>query len=141
MNIIAHPSESAAKRLLVEAGLPTADITAQHLQHFFFCGPGQDIEGLIGLELYGEVALLRSLAVAPNQRGSGLGSRLVEHAERYARDQGVKSLYLLTMTAEAFFMRLGYVRIARDEAPADIKTTTEFSGICPTSSAVMVKYL
>ena len=141
MDIIAHPSESAAKRLLVESGLPTADITATHLRHFFFCGPGPDLEGLVGLELYGEAALLRSLAVAPNRRGSGLGSRLVEHAERYARDRGVRSLYLLTTTAEAFFLRLGYVRIARDEAPADIKTTTEFSGICPTSSAFMVKNL
>jgi amino-acid N-acetyltransferase len=139
MDIIAHPSESAAKRLLAESGLPTADISAQHLQHFFFCGPGHNIEGLVGLELYGEVALLRSLAVASGRRGSGLGSRLVEHAERYARDRGVKSLYLLTMTAEAFFLRRGYARIARDEAPAGIKTTTEFSGICPTSSAFMVK--
>jgi amino-acid N-acetyltransferase len=139
MDIFAHPSESAVKRLLVESGLPAADITAQHLQHFFFCGSGRDMEGLVGLELYGEVALLRSLAVASDRRGSGLGSRLVEHAECYARDRGVKSLYLLTTTAEAFFLRRGYVRIARDEAPADIKTTTEFSGICPTSSAFMGK--
>jgi hypothetical protein len=49
MDIIAHPSESAAKRLLVEAGLPAADITAEHLKHFFFCGPGTDRRGWSGL--------------------------------------------------------------------------------------------
>lgn len=141
MDIISHPSESAAKRLLVESGLPAADITAHHLQHFFFCGPGPDLEGLVGLELYGEVALLRSLVVAPNQRGSGLGSRLVEHAEHYARDRGVKSLYLLTMTAEAFFLRRGYARLPRENAPEAIRNTKEFSGICPLSSAFMVKRL
>lgn len=141
MDIFAHPSESAVKRLLVESGLPAADITAQHLQDFFFCGSGRNIEGLVGLELYGEVALLRSLAVASGRRGLGLGSRLVEHAERYARDRGVKSLYLLTMTAEAFFLRRGYVRIARKEAPEPIKNTMEFSGICPASSAFMVKII
>lgn len=141
MDIIAHPSESAAKRLLVESGLPTADITAQHLQHFFFCGPGHNIEGLVGLELYGEVALLRSLAVAAEQRRSGLGSRLVEHAERHSREQGVKSLYLLTATAESFFLRRGYVRLPREEAPESIKNTREFGGICPLSSAFMVKRL
>jgi amino-acid N-acetyltransferase len=141
MDIIDHPSESAAKRLLVESGLPTADITATHLQHFFACGSGANIEGLVGLELYGEVALLRSLAVASEQRGSGLGSRLVEHAERHARARGVKSLYLLTMTAEAFFLRHGYARLPREKAPEAIRNTKEFGGICPLSSAFMVKHL
>jgi amino-acid N-acetyltransferase len=139
MDIFAHPSESAVKRLLVEAGLPIADITAEHLRHFFACGSGANIKGLVGLELCGEVALLRSLAVASERRGSGLGSRLVEHAERYARDHGVKSLHLLTTTAEAFFLKRGYVRTAREEAPEPIKNTKEFRGICPASSAFMVK--
>ena len=96
---------------------------------------------MVGLELFGEVALLRSLAVASSRRGSGLGSRLVAHAERHARDQGVQSLFLLTTTAEKFFLRRGYTRIPRDEAPAAIKGTREFSGICPASSAFMVKNL
>jgi amino-acid N-acetyltransferase len=141
MDIIAHPSESAAKRLLVEAGLPAADITAKHLQDFFFCGSGPDLEGLVGLELYGEVALLRSLAVATRRQGSGLGSRLVEHAEHYARDRGVKSLYLLTTTAEAFFLRRGYVRIPREDSTPAIMGTKEFVSICPLGSAFMVKRL
>ena len=141
MDIFAHPDESSVKQLLSESNLPTADITAQHLTHFFGCGHGPGLEGVVGLELYGDVALLRSLAVAPGQRGSGLGSRLVAHAERHAQDQGVKSLYLLTTTAEAFFLRHGYVRIPRDEAPTAINGTKEFSGICPVSSAFMVKKL
>jgi len=141
MNIFANPNLSAVKQLLSESSLPIEDITAQHLQHFFGCGSGLELEGLVGLELYGDVALLRSLAVAASRRNSGLGSRLVAHAERHARDQGVQSLYLLTTTAEKFFLRRGFARIPRDEAPAAIKTTSEFSGICPTSSAFMVKYL
>ncbi len=141
MDIFANPTEPAVKQLLSESGLPISDITAQHLQHFFGCGSGLELEGLVGLELYGEVALLRSLAVASSRRGTGLGSGLVAHAERHARDQGVQSLYLLTTTAEQFFLRRGYSRIPRDEAPAAIKSTSEFSGICPVSSAFMVKYL
>ena len=141
MNIFANPKLSAVKQLLSESSLPIEDITAQHLQHFFGCGSGLELEGLVGLELYGEVALLRSLAVASSRRGSGVGSGLVAHAERHARDQGVQSLYLLTTTAEAFFMRRGYARIPRDAAPTAIKSTKEFSGICPTSSAFMVKHL
>jgi amino-acid N-acetyltransferase len=141
VNIFPNPKLSAVKQLLSESSLPIEDITAQHLQHFFGCGSGLELEGLVGLELYGEVALLRSLAVAASRRGSGVGSGLVAHAERHARDQGVQSLYLLTTTAEKFFLRRGYTRIPRDESPAAIKSTSEFSGICPTSSAFMVKYL
>jgi amino-acid N-acetyltransferase len=141
MKIFANPKESAVKKLLTESNLPTADITAQHLMHFFGYGYGPELEGVVGLELYGGAALLRSLAVSPGRRASGLGSRLVAHAERYAQDRGVQSLYLLTTTAESFFQRLGYARIPREEAPAAIKATQEFSGICPASSAFMVKHL
>jgi amino-acid N-acetyltransferase len=141
MDIFANPDLSTVKQLLSESSLPIEDITAQHLQHFFGCGSGLKLEGLVGLELYGEVALLRSLAVASSRRGSGVGSALVDHAERHARDQGVQALYLLTTTAEKFFLRRGYTRIPREAAPATIQGTKEFSGICPASSAFMVKQL
>jgi amino-acid N-acetyltransferase len=141
MDIFANPDESAVKKLLSESDLPVADIAGQSLQHFFGCGSGLRLEGVIGLELYGDAALLRSLAVAPGRRRAGWGSKLVAHAERHAQDQGVKSLYLLTTTAEGFFLRRGYTRIPREDAPPAIKRTREFSGICPVSSAFMVKML
>lgn len=141
MEIFVNPNEFAVKQLLSESGLPIADITAQHLLHFFGCGSDAKLEGVVGLELCGETALLRSLAVAPERRGSGLGSRLVAYAERHARDQGIKSLYLLTMTAEAFFLRRGYARLPREKAPEAIRNTKEFGGICPLSSAFMAKHL
>ena len=87
------------------------------------------------------VALLRSLAVGENARGKGVGSTLVAHAEHYAASKRVRSLYLLTMTAEAFFKRLGYERIDRSRAPPFIKQTSEFASLCPASSALMVKFL
>jgi len=141
MHIFAKPNEAAVKQLLSESRLPIEDITKLHLHHFFGCGSDLELEGLVGLELYGEVALLRSLAVTAERQGSGLGSKLVEHAEGYARKKGVTSLYLLTTTAEAFFLRRGYARIPREAAPTAIKGTKEFSGICPASSAFMVKKL
>lgn len=141
MDIYQRPDEADVKRLLAESGLPTADITAPHLYHFFGCGSKGTLEGVVGIELCGETALLRSLAVKAAQRGLGLGSALVEHAEGYAWGKGVKSLYLLTTTAEAFFRRRGYVRTPREEAPTAVKATREFSGICPASSTFMVKHL
>ena len=49
--------------------------------------------------------------------------------------------YLLTTTAEDFFARRGYVRIARDEAPETIRAAREFADIYPAGSAIMRKVL
>jgi amino-acid N-acetyltransferase len=97
--------------------------------------------GLVGLELHGCDALLRSLVVDPTSRTEGIGSQLVEHAENYARARGVESIYLLTTTAERFFANRGYWRTERRNAPESISTTREFSSICPASSAFMLKRL
>jgi amino-acid N-acetyltransferase len=125
--------------LLQAQGLPVSDISAEHLEHFFFAGSDGSPTGLVGLELYGTDALLRSLVVDENFRGKGLGSTLINYAEQYAASKGVRSIYLLTTTAEAFFKRLGYERIERSHAPTSIQQTREFAGLCPASSAFMLK--
>ena len=139
--IVARPTRKAATALLESAGLPTADLTDAHCDHFFFAGPAVAPTGLVGLELLGEVALLRSLVVSPEARSAGIGTALVRHAEAHARAQGVRALYLLTTTAEAFFLRRGYAPAPRDSAPSAIRSTREFAGICPASSAFLTKQL
>lgn len=136
-----RPSLAAAKSLLESAGLPTTDLTEAHCEHFFFWGPPAAPTGLVGLEISGEVALLRSLVVSPEVRSSGMGTALVQYAENHVRALGVGTLYLLTTTAEAFFARLGYALTERGSAPAAIRSTREFAGLCPASSAFMAKSL
>ena len=136
-----RPPRSTAVALLQAQGLPVSDITDEHLEHFFFIGSAGSPTGLVGLEIYGTDALLRSLVVGDNARRKGLGSELVQHAEQYAASKSVRSIYLLTTTAEAFFKRLGYERIDRSQAPPSIERTREFASLCPASSAFMVKCL
>jgi amino-acid N-acetyltransferase len=136
-----RPALGAVTTLLEAAQLPIADLTDDLCRHFFYCGPQTAPTGVVGLELLGDVALLRSLAVVPQARSSGLGSALVAHAEDYARSNGASAVYLLTTTAEPFFVRLGYSPAARDSAPPAIRTTREFAGICPASSAFLIKRL
>ena len=136
-----RPTRLGAMALLESERLPTADLTDRHLDHFFYSGPKGAPTGLIGCEIYGNDGLLRSLVVPPDNRGSGTGSALVEHVEAYARKQGVRAIYLLTTTAEQFFARRGYLPIERDQVPDSIRSTPEYSDICPTNSAIMVKHL
>ena len=136
-----RPPRSTAVALLQSQGLPVSDITDEHLEHFFFVGSDGSPTGLVGLEVYGTDALLRSLVVGEAARGKGLGSVLVDHAERYAASKSVRSIYVLTTTAEGFFKRRAYYRIDRSRAPPSIKETHEFASLCPASSAFMVKAL
>jgi len=139
--IHANPSKAAAAGLLEAANLPVADLTAAHLEHFFYYGAPQAPIGLVGLELCGPDALLRSLVLTPSHRGSGLGAQLVRHAEDHARSHGARCVYLLTTTAAEFFARHAYAVADRAAAPPAIRATREFSDICPASYAFLVKAL
>lgn len=145
MNIAIMPfvprDEVPLATLLQMADLSTEDITPDMLEHFLVAHAGHVLAGTVGLELLGEVALLRSVAVDEAHRGLGLGKRLVEAMEEHARDEGVRELYLLTTTAEDFFATLGYRKLAREEAPGAVAGTEQFSSLCPSSSSFMVKTL
>lgn len=136
-----RPPLASMVALLADAQLPTEDLTEAHCDHFFFVGPSSRPTGLVGLELFGDVALLRSLVVGAERRRKGEGMALLAHAEHYARSRGVRQLYLLTTTAESFFAKRGYVPAARESAPKPIRATREFAGLCPASSAFMVRQL
>lgn len=131
----------AAMALLNACHLPVADLSSCSGLQLFGAFEGDELRGIIGLEILDRVALLRSLAVTTEYRGGGLGASLVKHVEHQAATRSVDSLYLLTTTAANFFSRLGYKSAARDAAPKAIRETAQFSGLCPASSAFMVKYL
>jgi amino-acid N-acetyltransferase len=139
MNFYRHPPAAAAKALLAAAGLPTADLAAEHFTHFIAAGPAQAPEALIGLQPCGDVALLRSLVVSPAACGKGYGGALVAEIEAYAQQLGVRELYLLTNSAESFFSRRGYSSVERAGVPEAIRQTAEFSSLCPASAVCMHK--
>lgn len=143
MNIaIAHQrDENQIKQLLADSELPYQDITPSHLRHFLTRRYGTKLAGVVGLEIKGEFALLRSLAVPIQYRGRGIASALIARAEDYAMSQGVEALYLLTMTAEGLFEKLGYARVDRHAVPAVVKETAEFQNLCPSCSICMTKQL
>ncbi len=135
------PPQSGIVGLLQAEGLPVSDLSEAKLKHFFFAGPDHAPIALVGLELYGQDALLRSLVVSPAARTRRLGSTLLLHAEDYAAAHQVCALHLLTSTAEVYFEHRGFRRIDRAEAPPSIQSTREFASLCPASAAFMTKRL
>lgn len=131
----------AIQALLEAAGLPTSDLTPELLEHFLVLREGGALVAVGGLEWSGGEALLRSVAVAPNTRGRSVGKALVTALEQQARRRGARAIHLLTTTAEPYFAALGYQLAPRESAPAGIRRTTQFAGLCPSSSAFMVKRL
>ncbi len=125
--------------LLTECGLSVADISSSQPLHFFGMYSESSLVAVVGLELFGTVALLRSLAVSPAYRGQKLARELVTYAESFAASRGVDSLFLLTTTASTFFGKLGFVPALRSAAPPEIQTTAQFSILCPASSAFLCK--
>jgi amino-acid N-acetyltransferase len=133
------------QRLLDEAGLPNTDLGPDQLEDFLVAersgtAPSETL-GIIGLQRFDQVGLLRSLVVNQSDRKAGLGRRLVSALEANACCRGVKYLWLLTIDAERYFERLGYKMMSRDSAPDSIRNTEEFNGLCPDGAYLMRKVL
>ena len=132
---------SAILQLLKSAGLPTADLANAHEFQTWVIEDEGSLVGVIGLERFGSGALLRSLAVAPEQRKRGWGTDLVARVEHDARGYGIQQLILLTETAGPFFRGLGYAVTARSDVSEEVRQSAEFHSLCPVTAICMRKAL
>ncbi|RME77382.1 MAG: GNAT family N-acetyltransferase [Chloroflexi bacterium] len=137
----AQPADRAAVLdLLGHCGLPT-DGLADHWAAVLVARDGEQVAGCAGLELYGQYALLRSVAVAPAYRGCGLGRQLTGQALQMARGRGVRQVYLLTETAADYFPRFGFQPVDRTAVPEAVRQSVEFTSACPQSAQAMALVL
>lgn len=114
--------------LLSQVELPQ-DGVAENLGGFLVARNEQSrLIGTIGLERYGNTALLRSAAVAPEYQGSGLGSCLTEDLLAHATSEGVEKVVLLTTTASEFFARrFGFCGTARGAYDEQLAGSAEWN--------------
>jgi amino-acid N-acetyltransferase len=137
----------AVARLLADAGLPTDDVAAlfdAHASDFVVAedpGAPGELVAVAGLEVCGDDALLRSVAVRPAWRRHGVGRELVRHLVREAEARRFRAMYLLTMTAEHYFPRFGFARVGRDAVPDAVAATPEFRDMCPATAVAMIRPL
>jgi amino-acid N-acetyltransferase len=124
--------------LLEEAGLTRAGLGDPQCA-LWVAVAGADLVGVIGLERYGRVGLVRSVATRAGWRGRGVAQALCREVIATAEAGGASTLYLLTETAEAYFRRLGFTTIPRAAADPLLAGSAEFqSGHCA-SAVLMVR--
>ena len=126
--------------LLQSVGLPVDDLPPD-LSLFFIASDNGVIIGSIGLELYENYGLLRSLAVKPEYRKMKIAASLISQVENLAGSLGIKEIYLLTETAQGYFSKDGYVVSDRSVAPASLRQSSEFSHVCLSTAIFMKKVL
>jgi|KBSMisStandDraft_5_1062788.scaffolds.fasta_scaffold976365_2 amino-acid N-acetyltransferase len=125
----------AVLALLVEAKLPTEGV-ADHFGSYFVADDNSRIVASAGLEVRGDAALFRSLAVAADVRGTGLGAAVLRQALHEA-DRRKDGVYALTTTAEGYLSRFGFERVPRASLPPQLFESRELQDACPASATVM----
>ncbi|MGH9442973.1 MAG: arsenic resistance N-acetyltransferase ArsN2 [Thermoanaerobaculia bacterium] len=122
--------------LLEIANLPVEGV-ADHLPGFLIAEFDACPAACGGLERYGAEALLRSVAVRPAHRRSGLGNRIVKTLIETARREGIRTVVLLTTTAAGYFPRFGFESIDRSAVPESLRRSAELRGACPSTATAM----
>jgi N-acetylglutamate synthase-like GNAT family acetyltransferase/SAM-dependent methyltransferase len=136
----ARPDDLAiVQQLMTVCELPYEDMDGQFGARYVVAEQDGDLVGAAGVEVHGSHGLLRSVGVVPWMRGFGLGTALVRERLTWALENGITSLYLLTMTAEHYFTRHGFEVVERESAPKEIQRSSQFTDLCP-SSATLMRY-
>jgi amino-acid N-acetyltransferase len=116
------------EKLLAAEWLPPLMI-AEFVETFWVLDQGGAVVGGAGLEVYGDAGVLRSVVVDPSLRGTGQGDRLVEEALAEARRQGIRRVYLFTMSAMPFFARYGFRPCTMEDFEPAVQASWQFVGI------------
>ncbi len=135
---VLNEEKGAVVQLLNESGLPTTDVNEPGVKLFCIINQGEVIVSG-GYQLLGNYALIRSLAVKERFKGKYLGELMLKYLLDECSERSVKKVFLLTTTAEAYFVKHGFSTVDCDEVPEIIKQTSEFSSLCPATAIVLTK--
>lgn len=128
---------ATVERTLAAADLPLDGVREQFGEGYAIAESEGRVIGVEGIEVYGNDGLLRSAAVVEAWRGRGVGDALTRDRIAWARQRGLRAIYLLTTTAGSYFPRFGFAPAARDAAPDGVRRSREFAEACPASALFM----
>ena len=112
---------------LVNAFLADADLTlaTSSASLWIQLDAAGQITGTTGFELSGANALIRSVAVRPDLRASGLGSTLAQFALEAAAARGATTAWLFSRRSGPFWQKLGFAPASRDDLVAALPNSAQ----------------
>jgi UDP-N-acetylmuramate: L-alanyl-gamma-D-glutamyl-meso-diaminopimelate ligase len=124
----AHRSDMASVRGLLASTSLEEPATDDQAGDFFVLCNEEGAVGCVSLEVLGDDAILRALAVDPKFRGAGYGWMLADTAVSQARWRGVRRIYLLTDTASDFFAaKFGFRVVDRSTLSKQVAASQTFT--------------
>jgi amino-acid N-acetyltransferase len=93
---------------------------AENIRDFSVAYDGADLVGCGALHFYTPtMAEVRSLAVSPTLKGSGIGRSVVRSLEMEAKENGIDAIFAFTYVPQ-FFHRVGFSEVERGELPLKV---------------------
>jgi UDP-N-acetylmuramate: L-alanyl-gamma-D-glutamyl-meso-diaminopimelate ligase len=124
----AHREDMAAVREVLASTELEEPVRDDQSGSFFVLRNEDGVVGCVSLEVFGDDAILRALAVNPKFRGAGYGWMLADTAVNQARWRGVRRIYLLTDTASDFFAaKFGFRIVDRSTLSRQVAASEVFT--------------
>jgi UDP-N-acetylmuramate: L-alanyl-gamma-D-glutamyl-meso-diaminopimelate ligase len=118
----------AVRQVLEEVGLAAEPARDDAFPSFFVLSNERGVVGCVALDVLGDDAILRALAVHPDARGTGYGWMLADMAVSQARWRGVRRIYLVTQTASDFFAsKFGFRIVDRSTLSKQVAASETFT--------------
>jgi UDP-N-acetylmuramate: L-alanyl-gamma-D-glutamyl-meso-diaminopimelate ligase len=116
------------RELLDKVHLSSSQATDDNYGHYFYLRNERGVDGVVALDVTGEDAILHSLAIATESRGTGFGWLLADVAVQWARHRGCRRIYLLTETASDFFAaKFGFRVVDRTTIAKSVAASETFT--------------
>lgn len=92
----------------------------ENLQCFLVAHDGESVVGVAGLHiLWEDLSEIRSLAIAENTKGMGIGKQLVEALVEHSKRLGIRRVLSLTYQKD-FFEKCGFKVVAKEGLPQKV---------------------
>ncbi len=132
----ATPSDAAPISALIELYVASGtllprseEFVGMYAHEFIVAEHDGNVVGCVHLDEYSpSLAELRSLAVAPDSQGAGVGRALVAATERFASARGYSTLFAVSNDAE-FFGRFGFARRNIPELDLERSEVSRYKGV------------
>lgn len=111
--------------LIVHGNLPPLFIQ-EFVEGFLVVEHEGELIGCGGNEIYGQSAVIRSVVVHERARGTGLGGEIARLLMDDARSFGARDLYLFTLDAHEFWLRIGFSDVPLDAWKDDARKQWQY---------------